>query len=386
MEGLPWGGSEELWSRSALHLVGRGHYVLASVRGWKRTHARILDLQQAGIDVQERRLGLRDGLSFVADRISGRRGRLLGHWVMMRRIVAKRPDLACISDGGFAGSPLLMNALAAAGIPYLSLGQANWEGLWPTDTLAEQYRMALRGAERCCFVSRANQAMAEAQIGSRLTNAEVVWNPYQVSRNADSAWPEYPDGQILIACVARLEARAKGQDLLLRLMAEKKWRHRPIRLTFYGDGPNADTLQALASELQLGAHVRFVGFEPDIEKIWRDNHLLLLASRYEGMPLALLEALLCRRVCVVTDVGGNAEVIEDGITGFVAAAPCVRCLDDALERAWQVRNEWPQIGSRAGAAIRRLLPLDPVAEFADRLESIAHGSKTGGIDESRVRR
>ena len=51
------------------------------------------------------------------------------------------------------------------------------------------------------------------------------------------------------------------------------------------------------------------------------------------MPLSLVEAMLCRRPCIATDVGGNRELIRDGVNGFLAKAPTVESLDEAMNRA-----------------------------------------------------
>src|SRR5207245_589821 len=73
-------------------------------------------------------------------------------------------------------------------------------------------------------------------------------------------------------------------------------------------------------------------------------------SYAEGTPLALVEAMLCARPAVVTDVGGNAEWVEEGATGFLAAAPTARSIGDALERAWGARERWPALGHAARTA------------------------------------
>jgi glycosyltransferase involved in cell wall biosynthesis len=101
-------------------------------------------------------------------------------------------------------------------------------------------------------------------------------------------------------------------------------------------------------------NVRFHGQVSDIEAVWRRSHALVLPSRAEGSSLALQEAMACGRVPIVTDVGGNAELVEDGATGFVAAAPTVPAVGDALERAWRRRREWPEIGARAAERIAAL--------------------------------
>ena len=80
--------------------------------------------------------------------------------------------------------------------------------------------------------------------------------------------------------------------------------------------------------------------------------------------------MLCARPCIVTDVAGNTELIEDNVHGFVAAAPSPPCLDEALERAWQQRDRWQAIGQAAAARVRTAVPRDPVGELVRKLEDI----------------
>src|SRR5262249_59661917 len=96
----------------------------------------------------------------------------------------------------------------------------------------------------------------------------------------------------------------------------------------------------------------------DIAALWAENELLVLTSRSEGTPLSLVEALVCGRAAVVTDVGGNASWVKDGETGFVAEGLTAESVGAALERAWRARARWPPMGGRArqqarGAAGRR---------------------------------
>ena len=98
--------------------------------------------------------------------------------------------------------------------------------------------------------------------------------------------------------------------------------------------------------------------------------MLLLPSRFEGLPLALVEAMWCARPAVVTDIGGNAELCMDNETGFVAAAPALGLLEETLERAWNRRNDWQNMGKLARARAERLIPKDPVGEFCKQLVEI----------------
>ena len=65
---------------------------------------------------------------------------------------------------------------------------------------------------------------------------------------------------------------------------------------------------------------------------------------------------MCARFGIVTDEGGSAEVVEDGRTGFIAAAAQVDQFEQALERAWAAREQWSAIGAAAARAIRTLVP------------------------------
>ena len=81
--------------------------------------------------------------------------------------------------------------------------------------------------------------------------------------------------------------------------------------------------------------------------------------------------MLCGRVSIVTDVAGNREPFEDNVTGFIAAAPTIVHLDEAMERAWQRREDWRKMGLAAAAAIRATMPRDPAGLLAEQLLALA---------------
>jgi glycosyltransferase involved in cell wall biosynthesis len=83
--------------------------------------------------------------------------------------------------------------------------------------------------------------------------------------------------------------------------------------------------------------------------------------------------MLCGRSVVATDVAG-AEVVEDGITGFLAEAPSVGCVGNALEHFWARKKEAKEIGAAAAERIRQLVPPDPVRVFADKIRGLLRNS------------
>jgi glycosyltransferase involved in cell wall biosynthesis len=382
-----WGGSEELWSRVALDLVAQGVAVSASVREWPSLHPRVLDLAARGVDLWVRPLWY-SLHQHPWRRLAARRYGSLAFEVK-RLISTRAPALLALSHGGPFPPVALLELCIANGLPFVTIGQANWDTLWYDDNYAARYRAALAAALRCFFVSKANLRFAEMQIGSEFTNAEVVWNPVNVSLDASPVWPPLTGkGELRFACVGRLDPASKGQDILFHALAAPQWRDRRWRLYLYGEGPMRQGLERLAQRLALSDRVVFAGFAA-VEEIWATNHVLVMPSRSEGLPLAMVEAMLCARPVVATDVAGHAEIIEDGVSGFIADAPTPRAMTAALERFWARRGEAEEMGKAGARKIRHVMPTDPVRVFSDKLLELAglsiceSASRSGADGQSR---
>jgi glycosyltransferase involved in cell wall biosynthesis len=373
----PWGGSEELWSQAAFRLQQSGHQVRVSMQHWDSPAPQLVKLSQAGIDVDLRRdttwaFIARGGRRLLGTTIEEIEQKTCADW--LRRT---RPNLCCLSSGWIAESIAWMSACRNLNLPYVLVVHVNAEQHWPDDWLASRLREAYLGARICFFVSRRNQELLEDQIGERLSNARVIRNPFNVDYDAAPAWPDEGNDWRL-ACVARLEPDVKGQDLLVKTLSQQKWRERPLRIMMFGNGPTGMGIRKLCTLYDV-PRVEFAGCVSDVEAIWKTNHALILASRFEGLPLALVEAMLCSRMAIVTDVGGNTEVVRDGVTGFVAKAPTLSLMDEAMERAWQHRKDWKAMGELAGRTIRQIVSNDPVKEFCECLLETAAKTAVGRV-------
>jgi glycosyltransferase involved in cell wall biosynthesis len=355
------GGSELLWSRSALALLERGVKVAANLRYSQTLHPDIAHLVGAGCQLgMRRRRGMVDRL--VQRAFPGRFSRVdaeVGRFKWLDRL---EPHLVVLSEGAPFSLTDWMLACQQKGIPYAIVVHGASGHLWPNGDV-ERHARAYAAALAAGFVSGATRRLVERQLGCSLPNATVVFNPFNVRFDACPRWPDEREGFIL-ACVGRLDPATKGQDLLLEVLSQAKWRSRPISANIFGEGPGRAALERLRLYLQLGS-VEFRGHAEDIEAIWATHHGLVLPSRAEGLPIALVEAMLCQRIGIVTDIGGSAEMLDDGVEGFVAAAPSVSLVDEALERAWESRADWRSMGLAAGRRIRREVPENPIARFAD---------------------
>jgi glycosyltransferase involved in cell wall biosynthesis len=256
-----------------------------------------------------------------------------------------------------------------ANVPYVLIMQKAADLYWPTDSRRVRMQSMYAEALACFFVSEHNLQLTEEQLGMKLPRASVVRNPFLVPWTPRNDWPDELDG-LRLACIGRLYPMEKGQDLLLRVLAREKWRARPISVTIYGSGHHRAGLEGMVQHLALKS-VSFGGFVRDVASIWDDHHGLVLPSRCEGLPLVLVEAMLSGRVAIVTNVGGSGEVVDDGTTGFLAAAASEDSLDEAMERAWARRDEWRAIGEAAAKRIRTLVPEDPAANLAAKLLDLA---------------
>ena len=364
---LEWGGSEILWHKTACFAARQGHEVTVFT-GFEMPALGREALLAAGAKL----------LPWSAPPLWRRLAHKVKrppHWERevhrssVSALAQTRPELVILNQGcNHDGTPLA-EALQEHGIAYALLANQAGERYWQRDDYNTRMKDAYLGARQAWFVSNHNLRLTEWQIGTALEHSSVIRNWCQVASASPRLWPS-ADPVWRLACVARLTVTDKGQDLIIRLFAEKKWQERPIRVSLFGHGRNGKSLQGMAAMLGV-TQVDFMGQTNDIAGLWKDHHALLLPSREEGLPLALVEAMMCDRLGIATDVAGNTEVVDDGETGFVAAAPTLKHLDEAMERAWQARDQWQAMGIEAGKRIRQLVPADPVAVFLDEVLRVA---------------
>lgn len=371
MEGGSWGGSEELWSQAALRLHKDGQQVSVCVHTSQAALNPIRNLLALGVSVRSRRTCF-PFPTRLFHRLFRHAGPSLGELEMVRWLETFKPDLVCISNGGCVDGLPWMELCARRRVPFVTIAQANAEWLWPADKEADRIAAAFHSAKASFFVSQANLNLFEDQIAVKLPSAVVVRNPYNVDYNASAGWPDMAGG-VRLACVGRLDPGGKGQDLLLHVLAQPEWRERNVKVTLFGGGACAASVQRLTKQLNLTS-VEFRGHVSDVSSIWRDHHALILPSRCEGLPLALVEAMLCSRMAIVTDVGGNTELVEDGVSGFVAAAPKQRLLAAAMERAWENRSNWQVMGQAARRQVVQHVSSDPIGDFCKNLREQVQGT------------
>jgi glycosyltransferase involved in cell wall biosynthesis len=138
-----------------------------------------------------------------------------------------------------------------------------------------------------------------------------------------------PDGAALVLQVGRLDAQ-KDPAAAIRAMP-RVTAHRDARLVLLGRGPMEDELRALAAATP-GSNVVFAGFAADPAPAFAAADVVVLASKWEGLGLALVEAAQHGRPVVASRVGGIPEVVDDGATGLLDPPGDEAALGDAVLR------------------------------------------------------
>jgi glycosyltransferase involved in cell wall biosynthesis len=364
-----WGGSELLWSSAAERLARGGHEVRVSVPDFARAARQVKQLSSAGC-----RMFFRRQFPPFLYRLGRRVFPLPEFNLIQLRSAADGVDLVVISQGSIQDGLWWTEAARAKGLRYALIIQGASDLWWPDDDHAERLAASYENAASTYFVSQANLDLCRRHFATPLRRGRVVRNPFNVRYDTQPPWPADERGVLSLACVARLDGASKGHDLLLQVLSLPHWRERNVRVSLVGKGMNERMLRSMAENLGLN-NVGFVGHQDNIEEVWSKHHALVLPSRFEGMPLTVVEAMLCGRPCIATDVGGNRELIRDGVNGFLAKAPTVGLLDEAMNRAWEARHRLKEMGEVAAADVRQWVSRDPAEDFANELVSLVESAR-----------
>ena len=159
--------------------------------------------------------------------------------------------------------------------------------------------------------------------------------------------------------------RIKGYDVVIEALTLARGQGVEINLVVAGEGEERETLTRLADRCGVSQNLYFLGNQSheQVLNLMKNCLFFVLASRAEGLPLVIAEAMACGKAVVATDVDGSAEIVQDGLTGLLVASEDAPSLAQALiklytdpvmrdtlarhgkERAWQEYN-WDAIANR----------------------------------------
>jgi len=215
------------------------------------------------------------------------------------------------------------------------------------------YRFLRRFPDRVFAVSELVRRHGIEVDGIDPDRVLTIYNGLDLDQWTPPSPTSKPQGQFLIATVGNIRP-VKGHDVLIRAAAIVLQRFPKATFTIAGEVLEPDyfaSLQQLASTLGISDRIRFLGGLSDLRTCLAPADVFVLPSRSEGFSNAIVEAMASALPVVATNVGGNAEAVQDQLTGFIVPP------DDpeALARAILLLLEDPLRARELGIAGRTLV-------------------------------
>jgi len=128
-----------------------------------------------------------------------------------------------------------------------------------------------------------------------------------------------PPRPVTFTCLARMSVHQKRQDDLLRAFRKVADARQDVRLLLAGDGEDRAMLERLARDLEVEDKVSFLGVVPRDRLAWlmAESDVMVLPSAWEGLPVSVIESMAFGKPVVASDVGGNPELVDDGVSGRI---------------------------------------------------------------------
>ena len=232
-------------------------------------------------------------------------------------------------------------------------------------------RWTVRLADRVVAPSKVTAKELEQDYGAR--DVEVIYNGIavddQVARAAETLEARLSDGEPteIVIYAGRMRTR-KAVAVLLKAFQQVLVERPRAELILIGAGEQYDALREYHRQLELGDRVRFLGGKPRSEVFdgYAQADVYCLPSRYEGFPVATLEAMAVGLPVVLTTVSGNPEAVEDGISGRLVEPEDAQGLAEALIELLEDPDKRRRMGREAQKRVRDAFAIGTIA--ADYLE------------------
>jgi glycosyltransferase involved in cell wall biosynthesis len=292
--------------------------------------------------------------------------------------IRRRPDVVIGYHLPWNGVvALLAGRLAGARTLYFSVGgpaEIAGGGLYSEHALFSRQGREQPGAERGLLrlVERFDAVLTMGSDGERYLRAQGVRTPIvPVSVGVSAARFDAAGGharadepQYDLITVSRL-ARIKRVDLFLDVVARLAEQRPDVTAIIVGDGEQRAHLAAMIERLGIDKNVRLAGWCSDVGPLLMQSRLFMMTSASEGLPLSVIEAMLCGLPAIVPNVGDLADLVRDGENGHLVPPGDV---DSAARAAADLLADTPR-RSAFGNAARRAALRYTVAECALRWDT-----------------
>jgi glycosyltransferase involved in cell wall biosynthesis len=305
-----------------------------------------------------------------------RRGISLSKLWSLRKVLKDfRPDIVlCHGSSSLKYGALSRRLSKRAVAIYRNIGMASH---WSSDPLkATLNRMLLRSFDKIVSLSSATCQDFLRLYSLHQEHVVIIPNGVEVSPFEELRNRECRDRSRRKLGLAELDtvmitvgslSPEKNQEELLTLVHDIRREVGQLRLLIVGDGPLRTHLEERAIRHQVTHQVSFLGVRDDVPELLIASDLFVLPSKTEAMPAALIEAGLAGLPSVAYDVGAVTEVVEDGVTGFVAQEGDLEAFTHAISKLIGDRSLRESMGVAARARCVELFSMERVAGMYERL-------------------
>lgn len=177
-----------------------------------------------------------------------------------------------------------------------------------TDTIAVMNEYDLDIARRHHLARRGGEIVMTRGMGVDTTRFSPVAASEKAHLREDSP---FSSSDIVLACAAEFSKR-KNQMFLIESFPSLKKRAPNAKMILAGDGALLEAAKARADALGIAGDIWFVGHSADVERLYRVSDIYVTASKTEGLPLSVMEAMACGLPVVASDVKGHWDLLREG--------------------------------------------------------------------------
>ncbi len=365
-----WGGSEEQWFALAKYICANKKQVTCLMYDWEGKKNKLQPLQDLGATI-----------IYIPNK--GRRKenlfkRLRFEWITrweQKKFINKfdfsKYDYTIVNQGGF-----------------MEVANNPWKGVYKK---LKKYSLTFHNYDKD-FVFKPAKAkllkewmhnaqlnigdafriggILEKQLQTELKNWTAIVNPITIERSKTyTKYPALVDGNYKIIMLAQLDVSRKAQDNLIKAFANVVWRNRNVVIELYGDGNDFQMLQNLIVENNLEEKIFLKGNTKEVAKALESAQLVLQITHRDAMPISVVEAMSKSRAVIVSDIGDMPLWVEEGINGWISSDASIESINNVLEKTWQQKDNWEQMGRNAFDTFEKKFPTSVEAYFYNLIQS-----------------
>jgi len=360
-----WGGSENLWFQTALYALKEKHHVLAIIYERISNSNQIAELKQKGAEI----IIVKEILTKKTDKIFNKF--FNSHYLdalskpITKRIKSFNPSKILVNQPG--NYDLIFNELAYKILTdsnkrfslifhnYINQIDINDEELYKINYL-------INTTEDLFIVAKIQKVFLEKHLGRNIDCIKFTQNPLSLKKLEFIPYPKY-EKLFKMAMVTTIDFEAKGLDKIISVLSKNKWRTRNFEIEIYGAGKDMETFEALLLDSCLNDKIKLMGHTNNIEEIWKKNQILIMSSNVDAAPSVLLEAMVCGRSCICTNVGFNDEWIKTNETGFISETTNLSDFEKIMELGWTNRRNWENFGIKCHKQVKDYINPQPEVSF-----------------------